>query len=109
MSHYADYIKEREGYDMIEGEHGFASFLFVTPDICYIRDIYIIPQSRKTKEALALAEEISKIAKERGAKLLRGSVCVGTQGDTNSMRVLLSYGFKLKHVDQNMIYLDKEL
>jgi GNAT superfamily N-acetyltransferase len=108
LSLYADYIKEREGKESLEVEQGFATYEIVN-EFCYIEDIYIKPEARKTNLATRIADEITQIAKGRGCKQLLGSVLVGANGDTTSLKVLLAYGMKLDSVNGKTIYFSKEI
>jgi ribosomal protein S18 acetylase RimI-like enzyme len=107
MNLWAKYIKEREGYDSLETEHGFATYIISGED-CYIRDIYVDPDFRQTGIASDMADEITKIAKASGCKRLLGSVCPNANGVTTSMKVLLSYGFEFLGV-KDLIYFKKEI
>lgn len=108
MSLYGEYIKEREGYDIVENDKGFATFTISGVE-CYLRDIYVRPDFRKQDVASELAREVEKQAADRGATILIGSCCVGMRGDTESLKVLLAYGFRVRGVEGNMIYFDKEI
>jgi len=108
MSMYGEYIKERENIEILENDKGFATYYFINNG-CYIRDIYIKSDYRKDGEASKLADEISKIAKEKGCNKLIGSICPSTNGSTDSLKVLLAYGFKLDSATNNFIALIKEI
>lgn len=108
LSLYGDYIKEREGKEIIESDDGFATYTFMG-EFCYIVDIYVVPGKRKTKVASTMADQIAKLAKEKGFKFLLGSVDPSTNGATESMKALLSYGFRVHSMDQRLIYLTKEI
>ena len=108
MSLYGEYILEREGYSIVETAAGFATFK-VNGVECYLRDLYVKPQFRKDGVAAALADEVQKRAKEMGATILLGSVCVGMLGDTDSLKVLLAYGMKMCGVNGDFIYFNKEI
>lgn len=105
---YGQYIKERLNKDIIETDKGFATYYFVN-DSCYIEDIYIKSEFRKSNEASKLADQISIIAKEKGYKKLCGSVVPSSNNSTESLKVLLAYGFKLDSSVNNFIIMVKEL
>lgn len=108
MSLYSEYIKEREGIETVESDRGFATFLFQDKE-CYIKDIYVRPEYRKTDEASTMANIIAEVAKRQGCKYLTGSVAPNTKGATESMKVLLAYGFKLAKSTPELIWFFKEL
>lgn len=108
MSLYGDYIKEREGYDIVENEKGFATFSVQGVE-CYLRDLYVRPEFRKEGVASALADEVQKRAKDMGATILVGSVCSGMNGANESIKVLQAYGMKLCGTNNDFIYFNKEI
>jgi GNAT superfamily N-acetyltransferase len=108
LSLYGQYVIEREGMEIIESPIGFATYYFVEKE-CYIKDIFVLKDHRKTGEATHLADEITKIAKSKGCTKLYGTICPTAKGSTESMKVLLAYGFKLDSSVSNFIALVKEL
>lgn len=108
MSLYGDYIKERLGKEIIEDENGFATYYFVN-DSTYIENIYVIPEARKLGIASKYADKIAEITLERGYTRLYGSVVPSASGATESLKVLLSYGFQIESAAQNFIVLVKDL
>lgn len=105
---YGLYIKERQGKEILQSEIGFATFFYLD-EKCYIEDIFVKEEYRKGGEASRLADEIGKIAKEKGCKQLVGSVVPSAKGSTDSLRILLAYGFKLDSSSINFIAMTKEL
>ncbi len=105
---YAHYIAEREGKQILERPEGFATYSINAPE-CYIEDIYVLPEHRKSGVAAKLADVIAEEAKARGCTYLLGTVMPSAQGSTASLKVLLAYGFKLAKAETNAIYMVKEL
>ncbi len=108
MSLQSEYTKERTGRETVEWDEAFAIYE-ISGFECYIVDIYVRPGARKSGVASELAHLISKIARERGCKVLTGSVCPQTRGATDSLKVLLAYGFQLAKSEPNIIWFVKEL
>lgn len=106
LSFWADYIKERENVEVLETNEGFATYQIKGLE-CYIRDIYIAPGHRGSKLVYKLADQIVKIAKEKGCKYLTGSVCPSANNCHISMLVLINYGMKLHSSINNLIYFIK--
>lgn len=106
----ADYSEEKgQGPRVIYSEGiGFATY-HLNPEECYIEDIYIVPEKRKSKEAATLADKIIVIAKERNIKLLTGSVNLKINGKEDSMRVLLAYGMSPVATNGDMVYFSKDI
>lgn len=105
---YSSYIYEREGKEIVESEKGFATYNYINNG-CYIQDIYVKPEFRKEGIASKMADQIAEIAKSKGYKKLFGSVCPSANGSTESLKVLLAYGFKLSESSNNFIILEKDL
>ena len=105
---YAKYLKERSGKEIITNEHGFATYLF-EQDYVYLEDVYVEPEHRRSNICFSMADEIVEIAKSKGYKKIIGSVVPGTPGATNSLKVLLEYGFKLAYSTESIIYFQKEI
>lgn len=105
---YAQYILEREDFEIFEDEKGFATFK-CTGDECYIRDIFVAKEFRRQAAGTMYADEITKIAKARGCKFLTGTVYPAANGATSSMAALLAYGFKILESRNDRIVLMKEI
>ncbi len=108
MSHFADYKLEREGKHVIENEHGFISYI-IQGESCYIEDLFISLPSRRKFHGSDLADQVSKIALDKGCKHLLGSIVPTTFGATDSMKALFAYGFRLQSAKENFIWLSKEI
>jgi ribosomal protein S18 acetylase RimI-like enzyme len=108
ISNYGLYISEREGFNIVESDKGFATYK-ITGDECYIRDIYVRPEFRDENIASEMADKIAIIAKEKNCTHLSGSVDTNANGATISIKVLLAYGFKVLRNSFSMILFVKEL
>lgn len=106
---YADYLKEREDREVYEGPFGFASYKFLDGGLCYIIDIYVVPEERKTYAAATMADAIVKLAKEKGCTSLVGSVDTNAKDPTANMKVLLAYGMSFDSIGGSMLYFKKEI
>jgi hypothetical protein len=104
----AAYLKEREGFDSIINDMGFASYR-ISGDECYIRDIFVYPDFRKSNVASEIADEIARIAIISGCKYISGSVSTLANGATDSTKVLLAYGFKIHSAIEGGILFRKDL
>lgn len=105
---FAQYIKEREGKEIVETDWGFATFKPMQ-DWMYIEDIYIKPSERRSGKASFLADRVTEIAKNRGFSKLLGTVKPSATGSTESMKALLGYGFKLISAESDAIYFEKTI
>jgi len=108
MSLAADYRKEREGIETIENEHGFITYKLF-PEECYVIDIYVRPEDRRTRIGSMMADSVVKIAKEKGCKILTGSIDTRLISCTQSAKALLAYGFRFLRNDGPTTYFFKEV
>jgi GNAT superfamily N-acetyltransferase len=108
MSLYGDYIKEREGKEIIEDHRGFASFSFMQ-DVVMINDLYVVPQYRQNKVGSEFANKIVDLAKQKGCKFMYCTVDINTNGSSESMAAILAYGFKLDQYINNLILLKRSI
>lgn len=108
MSLYREYIKEREKKEIIESNDAFITFKILN-EICYIVDIYVRPDKRKSGVAKELADRVCVVAVENGCKHLLGSVDVNADGATDSLKVLLAYGMDLDSISGSLIFFKKGL
>jgi len=109
MSLFAEYKKEREGIDVIEFESKALATYRITGEECYIIDIFVRSPFRKQGLASKLADLITDEAKKVGCKYLTGTVVPSTQGSTESLQVLLAYGFRLHSSQNDVIIFIKEI
>ena len=108
MYQLASYLKEREGIDSLVTEKGFVSYI-IAGEECYIKDIWVNKDFRKLGVAAALADQVVEIALKQGCKFLSGTVVPSATGSTDSLKVLLAYGFTLHSASNNFIVFRKEI
>lgn len=108
MSNFAKYIYERMNKSIVEDADGFATYYF-SQDACYIEDIYVVPEKRKSGVAKKYADKIAIEAGQKGCKVLLGSVKPSANGSTESVKVLLAYGFRIVSSQPDFIWFEKEL
>lgn len=107
-SHYGQYIKDREGFDIVENIYGFATYK-ITGEECYVRDIFVEKQHRNGGVAARLCDKIKDIAKNEGCKWLVGTVVPSAPHSTDSLKVVMAYGFWLAAAEPNFIILKMEI
>jgi|SRR5580698_4575598 GNAT superfamily N-acetyltransferase len=109
MSLYAEYIKEREGKDIVESEKGFATYQIFDNGDCYIQDIYVAPEFRKTGLAVDMQKEIAQIAKEKGCSALMGSISLDDKNASRNLRIMLNENYIIHNTIGTMIFLKKDI
>ncbi len=109
-SMYARYLSERTSDEILEVPWGFATYRYLDDNkTVYIVDLWIDPDFRKLGKASDLADQIVKLAKEKGCTKLFGSVVPTTKNSTISMKVLLGYGMTLESATNNFVLMKKEI
>lgn len=107
---YAQYITERTNDKIIELPQGFATYrYFPHTKSCYIVDIYVQPEFRKSGIASEMANMIAAEAKKDGYTSLIGTVSPSANHSTDSMRVLMAYGMKLDSSERDVIVFKKDI
>lgn len=109
MSHYASYLKEKTNDQILETEHGFATYRYTSEKTVYIVDLYVAPDFRKSGTASALADIIVEEARKKGCTELIGSVVPSTKNSTDSVRVLLAYGMTLLSSMNDFVIFRKDI
>jgi GNAT superfamily N-acetyltransferase len=105
---FSQFAKEYHKREVLEYEHGFASYE-ILGDSCYVADIFVEKEWRREGVATELLCEIEAIAKEKNCNWLLGSVIPSYQGSSDSMHAALWYGFKIQKSHENFIWLIKEI
>ncbi len=108
MSLFADYHKELGLKHVIESESGFCTYYFVGKE-CYIEDIYVVPEQRRSKYASTLADLVVNRAKDHGCTVLTGSAIPQANNFKTSQKMLLAYGFKFLRETPTVQYYFKEI
>jgi len=108
MSLYADYMKEIHGKHIIENERGFIMFS-KQKDHFYIEDIYVIPDFRRSRAAVEMADWVCAIAKDAKINRIIGSVVPSSKTCDISLRMMLAYGMSLHSSQNNIIFFVKDI
>ena len=108
MKMYADYIKERANQELIATDKGFVTYE-LGQDYCYIVDVYVLPEFRKSHVAIELGDKVVDLAKKNGINKIIGSVSLLANGRDTSIQGLYAWGMKISHYDKDTIYFVKEV
>ncbi len=108
MSLYGDYVWQTRGLRTIEGIHGFATYL-INENECYIEDVYVEESQRHLGIGRKMIDDVRKIAKTMGVKILTTSVNGRFKDPDTSLKACLAYGFKLSKVVDDIIFLRMEI
>lgn len=108
MKLYKQYLLERENTHLYYDEDSFITYEFYD-DYCYIKDVYVVPEKRRTGKAIELGNMIIALAKDKGYDKVMGSVCLSTNGWKNSLQGMYKVGYTFHDRKEDMIYLIKEI
>lgn len=108
MSLYADYVKERRGFDTLETESAFVTYECAGEN-CYISDIYVSRDHRSQGSAKKLLLQLGAIIRARGCVRVFGSVDPTAKNGDEGLRLMLSAGMKLTSVSNGLIFFSLEL
>lgn len=108
MNHWAAYIKEREGHEVIEDDYGFIEYK-LAPPFAAIEGCYIMPERRKSGLGRELMERVVRLAREEHCTLLVCEVNLEYLNATDSLKACLGVGFKLQSAQNNRIIMMKDI
>jgi hypothetical protein len=110
MSHYANYIKEKDGIETIETPVGFITYKFLDDGkTVYIFDCYIRPESRGKKMCKNFVTIVEWKAKNRGYTTNLTSVQIIIPNASKNIKTYLGYGYQIIDAKDGVVYLSKEI
>lgn len=108
MQLYREYLKEREGAELIERNWGWCSYR-IEADHVYLIDIYVMPGYREHGKGSELLAAVEGIAREVGRPAVLGSIATNVPGADRMYGIMNGLGFKIHSSDKDIIYMIKEL
>jgi GNAT superfamily N-acetyltransferase len=108
MSLWSEYIREREGHEVIEEGWGFIEYSVAAP-VCMIHSIYIREDRRNEGLASQLADRVAEIGRDQGCNLLWSQVWAKALNASSSLRAILAYGFSVREAQGDCIILTKNI
>jgi GNAT superfamily N-acetyltransferase len=106
---YKAYINERECAEVLEHPHGFAIYKRVNADTAYLQDVFVEPEWRRTALGKKLLNDVVNICKKSNISTLLTSTDISAAGAEQSALAILHCGFKLSHLQENMIWYKMEI
>ncbi len=108
MSLYKDYIKETQNGTILETEDGFITY-FIFGKECFLSDVYVVPEKRRTGTALEFQKKITEIVKPLGCTHFTGCCDLRNPAASYSAKSMLIDGFKLLRLEGSKIFFIKEI
>lgn len=88
---FATYLKEREGLETFNCNHGFATYKIENATI-YLKDFFVAPYQRHQGLGYKIAQEVIEIGKKAGCNKLLGSLCPLDKNFAENKAMLLKFG-----------------
>jgi ribosomal protein S18 acetylase RimI-like enzyme len=107
-SMYAAYLKELEGFEIVQHEHGYMTYKLF-PEHAYIRDVYVMPEFRQTGVGRDMMKQVVDEAKKCKLNKLVGSVVPSHNDSDYRMEVMRRSGFVLLQSQDDIIYFVKDI
>ena len=95
LSMYEEYIKEREGLDVIKTNKGFICYRIEKNLNCMINDCFVLREFRNTKHGSFLTNQVFEICKEAGVKTVFCNTDNRANGVAISKFSIEQFGFEL--------------
>lgn len=107
---YAKYIKEREGFDILENELGFLTYKIKPEDKdCFIGHMYIDESVRARGHGKSLIESLSEIALSNECEVISASVDLRDKHASRTIQAALRTGFQIYKAEYDVILIIKYL
>jgi hypothetical protein len=104
MDLYKEYIKEREGKEMVYDDHCFLTYKMDEEGDIIVFDIYSDKEVRGTGYMLEFCNKFYDDMREKGVKVAYGMTDTRANGWERSEQLLLKYGFIYIGVDPRDIH-----
>lgn len=105
---YADYISEREGFEIIENGNSFIIYK-IKGDAAFISHGFTSKPFRQKGNMSFLLDELSGDLRSRNVSFLSATIDLRDLGASNTLLAALKYGFKVKAAEQGILYIEIEL
>ena len=111
MSLYASYVKERTNKQIIETDYGFVTYYYLDNEIkgLMIEDLYIHPEHRLSGKGKQLVDSLVAEARLLGHTKCYSSICPYAKQATESIKANIAWGLKLHSINNNLIFLCKDI
>ena len=107
---YAKYIKEREGFDILENDLGFVTYKINRDEKnCFIGHMYIEESVRERGNGKSLIEGLSEVALEKECDVISASIDLRDKNASLTLQAALRIGFEVFKAEYGVILIIKRL
>lgn len=100
---YAQFVEEHRGFKILENQYGFATYN-IEGEACYIADIFVTSEKRRSGVARGLCFAIRAIAKEAGCKVIIGSVDPLGKTANDGLKLIMGMDMELTSIQNGLIF-----
>ena len=99
---YAKYINEREGAHIVETPSGFCTYKIKNQE-CFIIDLFVAQEARKSGEARRLIELLNSIAHESDCNVITANILLADPGANTTLAASLAIGLSVKRANADVL------
>jgi hypothetical protein len=100
---YAKYIKEREGFEVLENEFSFLTYVINPNKECFIGHLYVDSKLREQGNCRNIINGLKIVAKKRGCNNIVASIDLRDKNASHTILCALQIGFKILSANNNLI------
>ena len=103
---YANYINEREGFEVLETTKAFVLYKIKDKE-CFISHAYTHSEVRNRHEMSELIHDLEDISLKRGCLKINASIDLRDKNASHTLLVSLKYGFKVILAANGIMLIEK--
>lgn len=108
MELYAEYIKEREGSELISTPYGWLSYR-ITDKECFIIELFVTQAARRSGQGSELLTKIIKQALRNNCELITANIHLFDPNHDGTLRGALARGFKILSANNDVLLVAKKI
>lgn len=105
-TNYARYIKEREGFEVLETQFSFVCYKIKGKE-CFISHCYTSNDHRQSRSMSRLLLDLIDIASNSGCDRITASIDLRDRNASLTLLAALKFGFKVKLADSGVLIIEK--
>lgn len=105
---YAQYILEREGFEIIENETSFIVYK-LKGEIAFIAHSFTVKEYRMRGSMSHLLDLLKSALNKDEVKVLSATIDLRDRNATSTLQAALRYGFQVKAAENGILYIEDEI